>query len=67
MEIKLHHGVLVRKEATVDKYIEYKIKNGSPGISINTDCGLVKSPVHMWLAATIDGFFTDSQCIPLKG
>ena len=56
-----------QEEATADKYIEYKTNNGSPGISINTDCGLVKSPVHPWLAATPDGFVTDPQSMPSKG
>ena len=56
-----------QEEATAVKYIEYKTKNGSPGISVNTNCGLAKSPVHPWLAATPDGFVTDPQSTPPKG
>ena len=56
-----------QEEATADEYIQWKANNGSPGVRVNTDCGLVKSLVHPWLAATPDGFVTDPQSVPPKG
>ena len=58
---------LSQEKATASQYLKLKQQNGSPAISINTECGLVISVSHPWLAATPDGFVNDPQGTPAKG
>ena len=52
---------------TAEQYIQWKAQHGSPGISVNTECGLVIATDHPWLAATPDGFVNDPQVLPSQG
>jgi len=58
---------LSQEKATASQYLKLKQQNGSPAISINTECGLVISVSHPWLAATPDGFVNDPQGTPAQG
>ena len=56
-----------QEEATANENIQWKANNGSPGVVVNTECGLMKSSAHPWLAATPDGFVTDPHSDPSEG
>ncbi|XP_065902388.1 uncharacterized protein [Dysidea avara] len=58
---------LSQERATASHYMQWKQQHGSPEISVDTDCGLVISVAHPWLAATPDGFVNDPQVTPAKG
>ena len=51
-------------KSTAEQYIQWKAQHGSPGISVNTECGLVIATNHPWLAATPDGLVNDPQTLP---
>ena len=44
---------LSQEKATAEQYIQRKAQHGSPGILVNTECGLVIATDHPWLAATL--------------
>ena len=58
---------LSQEKATAEQYIQWKAQHGSPGISVNTECGLVIATDHPWLAATPDGLVNDPQTLPSQG
>ena len=58
---------LSHKKAIAQQHIQWKTQHGSPGVSVNTECGLVIATDHPWLAATPDGLVTDPQVLPTQG
>ena len=58
---------LSQEKATAEEYIQCKQQQGSTGISVNTECGLIISTAYPWLAATPDGFVHDPQTSPSHG
>ena len=54
-------------EPTAEQYIQWKAQRGSPGVTVNTECGLVIATNHPWLAATPDGLVIDPQALPSQG
>ena len=58
---------LSQEKTTAEQYIQWKAQHGSPGISVNTECGLVIATNHPWLAATPDGLVNDPQVLPSQG
>ena len=58
---------LGQENVTASQYLKLKQQNGSPAIRINTECSLVISVYHPWLAATPDGSVNDPQGTPEVG
>ena len=58
---------LSQEKATPQQYIQWKVQHGSPGVSVNTECGLVIATDHPWLAATPDGLVNVPQVLPSQG
>lgn len=58
---------LSQEKATAEQYVQWKAQHGSPGISVNTEYGLVVATGHPWLAATPDGLVNDPQALPSQG
>ena len=58
---------LSQENNSATQYTQWKQQHGSPEISVDTECGLVISVSHPWLAATPDGFVSDSLGVPTEG
>ena len=58
---------LSQEKATAEQYIQWKAQRGSPGVTVNTECGFVIATNHPWLAATPDGLVIDPQALPSQG
>ena len=57
---------LSQEKANAEQYVQWKQQQGSAGILVNTECGLVPT-AHPWIAATPDGFVHDPQALPSLG
>ena len=58
---------LSQEIASAELYVQWKQQQGSAGISVNTECGLVVPTAYPWIAATPDGFVHDPQALPPLG
>ena len=58
---------LSQEKANAEQYEQWKQQQGSAGMSVNTECGLVVPTAHPWIAVTPDGFVHDPQALPSLG
>ena len=58
---------LEQEQHNVAVYTSWFHERGSPNQIINIKCGLVVSTVYPWLAATPDGWVSDSTASPSQG
>ena len=58
---------LSQEKASAEQYVQWKQQQGSAGISVNTECGLVVPMTDPWIAATPDGFVHDPQALQPLG
>ena len=58
---------LSQEKASAEQYVQWKQQQGSAGISVNTECGLVVPTAYPWIAANPDGFVHDPQVLPPLG